>query len=151
MDSIRQTGGEAIFVRCDVSSDEQVRGAIDTVVKTYGRLDCAFNNAGIIAPINKLADETEEWFERTIAVNLKGVWSCMRHEIKQMLKQGGGAIVNTASAAGLVGVFGYTAYAPTKFAVRGFLESLRGELKPYGVHVGCSFPPDTDTPLSEAP
>src|SRR5271166_3324643 len=108
--AIRQAGGQAVFVRCDVSSNEDVRGAIDAVVKAYGRLDCAFNNAGIIAPIGKLADETEEWFDRTIAVNLKGVWFCMKYEIKQMLKQNGGAIVNTASAAGLVGSGGSATY-----------------------------------------
>ena len=102
--TIKQAGGEAAFHKCDVTRAAEVEATVAAAVKIFGRLDCAHNNAGIIGKTLRTADDTEENFDRIIAVDLKGVWLCMKYEILQMLKQGArGAIVNTASAAGLVG------------------------------------------------
>ena len=104
---IRESGGEAIFVRADVSVAGDIDALVRTAVSTYGRLDCAFNNAGIAGAIGALThDYPDDAWDRVIAVNLKGVWLCMKSEIPQMLHQGGGAIVNTASIWGLVGAAG---------------------------------------------
>jgi NAD(P)-dependent dehydrogenase (short-subunit alcohol dehydrogenase family) len=109
---LTEQGGEAIFVRTDVSKAVEVQALISKAVETYGRLDCAHNNAGIASGVrSRTADYPEERWHRVIAVNLTGVWLCMKYEIVQMLHQGGGAIVNTASIAGLVGGAGGAAYA----------------------------------------
>ncbi|MGD8924430.1 MAG: SDR family NAD(P)-dependent oxidoreductase, partial [Syntrophobacterales bacterium] len=108
------TGGRAVFLNADVCNSEQVKNMIDQVVDTYGRLDCAFNNAGIAGVQARTADCTEENWDRIMVTNLKGVWLCMKYEIPQMLKQGGGVIVNTSSVAGLVGWWGWSAYAASK-------------------------------------
>jgi NAD(P)-dependent dehydrogenase (short-subunit alcohol dehydrogenase family) len=109
---IQDAGGEAAFLKCDVSRAAEAEALIATAVKTFGRLDGAFNNAGVAGKIARTADDTEENFDRIMAVNLRGVWLCMKYEIQQMVKQGhGGAIVNTASAAGLVGSHGMPAYS----------------------------------------
>src|SRR5579885_3089500 len=100
---IKASGGEAIFIKCDVSKDGEVKSMVEKVIATYGRLDYAFNNAGIEGVSAITHECTDDIWERTIGVNLKGVWLCMKYEIQQMLKQGKGAIVNTASIAGLVG------------------------------------------------
>jgi NAD(P)-dependent dehydrogenase (short-subunit alcohol dehydrogenase family) len=105
------SGGQARFVRADVSRAEDVELLVAAVVEAYGRLDCAHNNAGIEGEVTLLADYPEEAFDRVIAVNLKGVWLCMKHEIAQMVRQGGGAIVNTAAVAGLIGSSYLPAYA----------------------------------------
>jgi len=101
---IKEAGGEASCIAADVSITRQVEMMVDKTVATYGRLDCAFNNAGIEGKMVDTAEYPEDVFDRIIAINLKGVWLCMKYEIPQMLKSGGGAIVNTASGAGLVGV-----------------------------------------------
>src|SRR5207253_445643 len=100
---IKDNAGNASFVQADVSLGAQVEAMVAKTVETYGRLDGAFNNAGIEGRMATTVDTSEENFDRTIAINLKGVWLCMKYEIPQMLKQGGGSIVNTASVAGLVG------------------------------------------------
>ena len=96
-------GYKAVAYRCDVSDTQAVKEMIDWIVATYGRLDAALNNAGIQTPQRPMAEITDEEFDRTVAVDLKGVWNCMRYEIIQMLKQGGGAIVNTSSQGGVTG------------------------------------------------
>src|SRR3989442_8059057 len=117
---ITENGGEATFVQVDVTSATAVETLISKTVETYGRLDCAHNNAGISgggrAPT---AEYPEERWHRVIAINLTGVWLCMKYEIPQMLSQGSGAIVNTASAAGLVGGIGISAYVASKHGVVG--------------------------------
>ncbi len=99
---IREAGGEAIFVHVDVAQADLVEAMIRTTVGTFGRLDYAHNNAGIESPMAKLADGSEEDFDRVLAVNLKGVWLCLKHEIPVMVQQGGGAIVNTAGSSGIL-------------------------------------------------
>ena len=105
--AINEAGGQSIFVKSDASKEDDIKDLIDQVVSTYGRLDCAFNNAGIERELT-FPDQrfTQDTLDSVIEVNLKGVWLCMKHEIPQMIEQGGGAIVNTASIAGLVGVAG---------------------------------------------
>src|SRR5215467_8240289 len=111
-------GGDAIFSVCDVSAAAQVEALVNQTVKKFGRLDCAANIAGIEGKwSDNIADASESNFDRVIAVNLKGVWLCMKYEIAQMLKQGGGSIVNLASAAGLVGNPGSAAYGASKHGV----------------------------------
>src|SRR5690606_37403200 len=99
--AIRENGGEALFVRCDVTRDEQVRALLEQVVGHFGRLDYAFNNAGIEIEQGRLAEGSEAEFDAIMGVNVKGVWLCMKLQLPLMLAQGGGAIVNTASVAGL--------------------------------------------------
>ena len=120
---IKSSGGEAIFVKTDVSSEEDVRILVDRVVETFGRLDCAFNNAGIHKRFVSTVDFTEGEWEEMIHVNLKSVWLCMKYEIPQMLKQGKGAIVNTSSVAGLVGAPSNPAYPASKHGVVGITKS----------------------------
>src|SRR4051812_28791948 len=96
-------GHKALAVRCDVSADAQVAAMIERTVAAFGRLDAAFNNAGVMAKIAPTADSTPEEWERVMGINLRGVWSCMRHELRQMERQGGGAVVNNASVGALTG------------------------------------------------
>src|SRR5215470_11490974 len=108
---ITEKGGEATFVRTDVSQAVEVQALISKVVETYGRLDCAYNNAGISGGLSaRTAEYPEDMWQQVIAVNLTGVWLCMKYEIVQMLSQGGGTMVNTASIAGLIGGAGGAAY-----------------------------------------
>ena len=117
---IRDAGGESIFVKTDVSIAADVESLVHKAVETYGRLDCAHNNAGIEREYT-FPDlrHTEETWDVTIDVNLKGIWLCMKYEVPEMLKQGGGAIVNTSSIAGLVGFVGQPAYVASKHGVIG--------------------------------
>ena len=101
---IEELGGRALAVRCDVSRAEDVKAALDKAVEVFGRLDFAFNNAGVEQPITAAAEVTEEEWNRIIRVNLRGVFLCLKYEIPLMLKQGGGAIVNTSSGAGVIGI-----------------------------------------------
>lgn len=112
-------GYKAISYQCDVSDTESIKVMMDWIVVTYGRLDAALNNAGIQTPQRPMAEITDDEFDRTVAVDLKGVWNCMRYEIQQMLKQGGGAIVNTSSQGGVTGFPGQAAYIACKHAVIG--------------------------------
>ena len=105
-DDLTGAGHQALGVTCDVSSEDQVAAMVDQTVATFGRLDMAFNNAGIQAPPTDAADEPAETFDRVNAINLRGVWACMKHELRQMRTQGSGAIVNCSSLGGLVGLPG---------------------------------------------
>lgn len=123
MDLIENLGGEAIFVKCDVSKNDDVKALIEKTIATFGRLDFAFNNAGIEGTSAPTQDCSEENWDKTIGINLKGIWLCMKHEIPAMLKKGKGVIVNTSSVAGLVGFQGLPAYVASKHGVIGLTKT----------------------------
>jgi NAD(P)-dependent dehydrogenase (short-subunit alcohol dehydrogenase family) len=147
---VKEAGGEALFVRCDIAKAADTEALVAAAVKAYGRLDCAFNNAGIIGKIARTAEETEENFDRIITVDLKGPWLCMKYEILQMLRQKrGGAIVNTASAAGLVGSHGMPSYAAAKHGVVGLTRTAALEYAKAGIRINAVCPGIVDTPMTQ--
>ena len=147
---IKERGGDGVFVHADVSKSNDVQELISRAVSTYGRLDCAYNNAGIEGYMSgRLHEYPEETWDRLVDINIKGVWLCLKYEIPLMLEQGGGAIVNTASVAGLVGARRLSAYIASKHAVVGLTKAAALEYAQDGIRVNAVCPGIIDTPMMD--